>query len=291
MKQSYLNIATCYNDTIRIYACDTTEVCKTAQDLHNLWPTSCAALGRTLTCALMMSCMHKAGERITIRINGGGPIGQITCETTYGIVRGYVHNPGVYLTNNNGKLAVGYGVGNNGLLEVTKDLNLKAPFSSSIELVSGEIAEDFAEYFLKSEQTSSTVSLGVLFDLEGKVNTAGGYIIQVMPNCEEETISKLENILANIKPISKLIEEGNTPTDIINLLSDGDYKLLDTVPLKYECNCSKERFERGLISLGEQEIDEMINEDKDFDVTCNFCNTKYVFTKDDLIRLKSQIKK
>ena len=283
--KDYLNIATCFDDTIRIYSATTTNTVKEAQDIHNLWPTSCAALGRTLTLGLMMSVMQKAGERLTIKINGNGPIGQILVEASYAKVRGFVHNPGIYLTNNNGKLAVGYAVGTDGLFEVTKDLHLKVPFSSSVELVSGEIAEDAAEYFLKSEQTPTAVSLGVLFDREGKVTSAGGYIIQVMPNCTDETITFLEKKLSTILPISSLIEKNNSPEEIINLITEGNYKLLDTVELSYSCDCSKERFERGIKSLGESEIKEMISEDKDFEVNCNFCNKKYTFTKADLEKL------
>lgn len=283
--KDYLNIATCFDDTIRIYSATTTNTVKEAQDIHNLWPTSCVALGRTLTLGLMMSVMQKAGERLTIKINGNGPIGQILVEASYAKVRGFVHNPGIYLTNNNGKLAVGYAVGTDGLFEVTKDLHLKAPFSSSVELVSGEIAEDAAEYFLKSEQTPTAVSLGVLFDRDGKVTSAGGYIIQVMPNCTDETITFLEKKLSTILPISSLIEKNNSPEEIINLITEGNYKLLDTVELSYSCDCSKERFERGIKALGESEIKEMISEDKDFEVNCNFCNKKYIFTKDDLEKL------
>lgn len=278
----FLNIATCYNDKIRIYAADTTKTCKHAQDIHNMWPTSAAALGRTLTMALIMSTMQKAGERLTIKINGGGPIGQITVEAAYASVRGFVHNPGVYLTNNNGKLAVGQAVGTDGVIEVIKDLGLKEPFTSSTNLVTGEIAEDFNNYFWQSEQTPTAISLGVLFDKEGKVTAAGGFLVQVMPDCPEETIAKLEEILKNIKPISTLIAEGLTPEQIISIIAEGNYKLLDKIDLKYNCNCSKERFSRGLASLGKKELQEMIAENKDFEINCNFCNTKYTFTKQDL---------
>lgn len=286
----YLNIATCYNDKIRIYAANTTNICKHAQEIHNMWPTSAAALGRTLTMAAIMSTMQKAGERITIKINGGGPIGQITVEAKYAKVRGFVHNPGVYLTNNNGKLAVGKAVGTDGVIEVIKDLGLKEPFSSSTNLISGEIAEDFNNYFWQSEQTPTAISLGVLFDKEGKVSDAGGFLVQVMPDCPEETISQLEKILSEIKPISSLINEGKTPEDIISLISNGDYKLLDKVNLEYNCDCSKERFSRGLISLGKKELEEMIAENKDFEINCNFCNKKYIFTCDDLKNLLNNAK-
>lgn len=282
---NYLNIATAFNDTIRIYACDTTDICKKAQEIHNAWPTSMAALGRTLTLSLMMSVMQKAGERLTIKIDGQGPIGQITVEASYAKTRGFVHNPGVYLTNNNGKLAVGKAVGTDGYLTVIKDLGLKDPYTSSTALVSGEIGDDAAMYFLQSEQTNSAVALGVLFDTEGKVSAAGGYIIQVMPGATDETLIKLENILQTIKPISTLINENKSPEDIISLLTDNEYRILDTINLEYYCDCSKEKFARGIKSLGKKEIQEMIDEGKDIEITCNFCNSKYTYSIDELKQL------
>ena len=279
-----LNIATAYDDKIRIYACDTTNIVKHAQDIFNLWPTSCAALGRTLTIALIMSYMEKMDSKITIKIDGNGPLKNITVVAHKGEVKGFCHNPGVYLTNNNGKLLVGQAIGN-GTLTVIKDFGLKEPFSSTTELVSGEIAEDFAYYFNQSEQTNTAVALGVLFDKEGKVTNAGGYLIQVMPNCPDSTITKLEELLKNIKPISNLLADGLTSLDIINLLSDNTAKILETLPIKYHCGCSKERFLNGIKSLGNDEINNLIKDNEDLHITCNFCNVTYTFTPEDLKKL------
>lgn len=279
-----LQIATCYDDKIRIYACNTTNIVKHAQEIFNLWPTSCAALGRTLTIAGIMSYMEKMNSNITIKIDGDGPIKNLTVVTNKGMVKGFCHNPGVYLSNNNGKLLVGQAIGN-GFLTVIKDYGLKEPFTSTVALQTGEIGDDFAYYFNQSEQTNTAVALGVLFDTNGKVSTAGGYLIQVMPNCPDSTLDKLEGILSNIKPISQMLNLNYSVEDIIKLLSSNSYKLYDKLPLEYSCNCSKDKFLNGIKTLGKKEITDMINEDKTFDVTCNFCNKTYSFNKEDLLKL------
>lgn len=279
-----LQIATCYDDKIRIYACNTTNIVKHVQEIFNLWPTSCAALGRTLAVASIMSYMEKMNSNITIKIDGDGPIKNLTVVANKGKVKGFCHNPGVYLSNNNGKLLVGQAIGN-GFLTVIKDYGLKEPFTSTVALQTGEIGDDFAYYFNQSEQTNTAVALGVLFDTNGKVSTAGGYLIQVMPNCPDSTLDKLEGILSNIKPISKLLALNYSIEDIIKLLSSSTYKLYDKLPLEYSCNCSKDKFLNGIKTLGKKEITDMINEDKTFDVTCNFCNKTYSFNKDDLLKL------
>ena len=216
-----LNIATAYNDKIRIYACNTTNIVKHAKEIFNLWPTSCAGLGRTLTIACIMSEMEKMDSKITIKIEGDGPIKNIVVVAKKGEVKGFCYNPGVYLSNNNGKLLVGEAIGN-GYLTVIKDYGLKEPFTSTVSLQTGEIGEDFAYYFNQSEQTNTAVALGVLFDKEGNVTDAGGYVIQVMPNCPIDIIEKLEEILKNIKPISTLLNEGKNIKDIISILSSND---------------------------------------------------------------------
>lgn len=281
---NYLQKAYCMNDTVRIYAAITTEMVAHYQGTFNLWPTSCAALGRTLTIAAIMSCTYKSGEYLNIKVNGDGPIGPIVVEATDGKVRGFVTNPGVYLSYNNGKLNVKDAVGA-GFIEVTKDLHMRSPFQSTCEIVSGEIAEDFTYYFAKSEQIPSSVGLGVLLDPDGKVMAAGGFLIQVMPGCTDEDITKLENKLKNLKSASTMINEGYSAEDIINEITDGDYKLLEERELSYFCNCSYERFERGLMSLGENELETILKEDKKAEITCNFCNKKYFFSEDDLKRL------
>lgn len=273
------------NQTVRIYAAITTELCQEAQNIHNAWPTSAAALGRTLTMAAIMSCTYKSGEHLSIKVRGDGPIGPITVEASDGKVRGFVHNPGVYLTYNNGKLNVGAGVGKEGYIEVIKDLHMRQPFASTAELVSGEIAEDFAYYFAKSEQIPSSVGLGVLFNTESKVTAAGGFLIQVMPGCKEEYIAKLEEKLSTLKSCSTMISEGYSAEDIINEITDGDYQILETKELAYECPCSKTRFTKGLMSLGKDEIKRILEEDHQASITCNFCNQKYEFTEEDLTQI------
>ena len=205
--KNYLQKAYCMHETVRIYAAITTDIVKHYQDIFNMWPTSCAALGRTLTIAAIMSATYKSGEYLNIKIEGDGPIGKIVVEATDGNVRGFVANPGVYLTYNNGHLDVKDAVGN-GTLEVIKDLHMRAPFASSVELVSGEIAEDFSYFFAKSEQIPSAVGLGVLFDNESKVKSAGGFLIQILPGCKDEDITKLEQRLKEIKPCSQMVDEG-----------------------------------------------------------------------------------
>ena len=285
---NYLQKAYCMNQTVRIYAAITTELVQKAQDIFNLWPTSCAALGRTLTMASIMSCTYKNGEFLNIKVDGDGPIGRITVEATDGKVRGFVQNPGVYLSYNNGKLNVKDGVGA-GFIEVIKDLHMRQPFASSCEIISGEIAEDFAYFFAKSEQIPSSVGLGVLFDTESKVKAAGGFLIQIMPGCKEEYITKLEQRLSNLKSCSQMIDEGYNAEDIIREITDGDYQLLETRELKYECNCSKERFKKGLKSLGKIELSNILNEDKKAEITCNFCNNKYLFTASDLEEIRNEL--
>ncbi len=280
--QDYLQKAYCANGCARIYVATTTQMCKHAQEIHNMWPTSAAALGRVLTIGAIMSSTYKSGEHLTIKVCGNGPIGQITVEATDGKVRGFVHNPGVYLTYNNGHLNVGAGVGSNGEIVVIKDLHMREPFSSTCELRSGEIADDFTYYFAASEQIPSSVALGVLFDKDAKVKAAGGFLLQIMPGCSDDDIKKLEDKLSKIRPISEMIDQNMTPEEIIKEITDGDYQLLETKPLSYECNCSKEKFARGIISLGKNEIEDIIKTNECIEVNCNFCQKKYTFDKKDL---------
>lgn len=280
--KDYLQKAYAFDGTVRIYAAITTDLVREAQEIHQLWPTSCAALGRALTIASIMSCTYKSGEHLTIKICGDGPIGQITIEATDGKVRGFLHNPGVYLSFNNGKLNVGDAVGKNGYIEVIKDLHMRAPFASTSELVSGEIAEDFTYYFAKSEQIPSSVGLGVLIDPDGNVLSAGGFLIQIMPGCTEETLEYLEKKLQNLKSCSSMIQEGYSAEEMIEEITDGDYELLETKELSYTCPCNKERFKKGLVSLGSHEIADILNTDHHASITCNFCKKTYDFSEKDL---------
>ena len=275
--------ALAYDKQIRVYACVTTELVAEAQKRHGLWPSSAAALGRTLTASLLTAVLKE--ENVTVKINGGGPIKDIVVEATkYGSVRGYVGDPyQFYQYNSTGKINVSYAVGNDGFLEVKTLINNEI-FTSSSPLQTGEIADDFTYYFASSEQIPSSVGLGVLVNDDNTVLAAGGFIIQVLPNCPDEVITELENKLKNIKEVSAMVKDGYTPEDIIKeLVGENNYEILDKdMPLKWYCRCSKDGFRRSLKMLKTSDLDEMINDNKDIETVCNFCNTKYIFTVDEL---------
>lgn len=288
--KDYLVKAHAYNGTVRIYAADTTQLVSHAQEIHDLWPTSAAAFGRLLTVSIIMGAMYKGDQELTIRVEGDGPLGGMVSTTNaLGEVRGYVGNPHVFLQYDSGKLNVGKAVGN-GFIHVTKDLKVKDMFTSSSAIQSGEIGDDFAYYFTASEQIPSAVGVGVLVNDDNKILASGGFILQVMPGCDEETVSVIENIIYNMKPVSDLIQEGITPKQMIELLSDGEYKLLEELELNYKCNCTKEKFEKGLISLGTEELLSLIEEEDPIETSCHFCNTKYQFTKEDINALIKESK-
>jgi len=282
--KDYLQKAYCMNQTVRIYAAITTDICKEAKNIFNLWPSSLQALGRTLTIGAIMSCTYKSGEFLNIKLDCDGPVGKITVEATDGKVRGFCQNPGVLLQYNDGRLNIEHAVGA-GTIEVVKDLHMRAPFSSSCEIVSGDIAQDFTYYFAKSEQIPSSVGLGVSIDDEGNVLSAGGFLIQVMPGCKEEYIKALEDRLKTMKPCTEMIKEGYNPEEIINEITGGDYQILETKELKYECSCNRERFEKGLISLGKDTLTDILNQDHKLEITCNFCNKKYNFDENQIKEL------
>ncbi len=288
--KDYLIKAYAFDGTVRIYTAVTTDLVAHAQQIHDLWPTSAAALGRLLTVSVIMGAMYANEQELTIRVEGDGPIGSmVTTTTTRGEVRGYVENPHVFLQYNSGKLNVGQSVGN-GFIHVTKDLKLKDMFTSSSVIQTGEIAEDFAYYFTASEQIPSAVGLGVLVNDDNKILSSGGFILQVMPGCKKETIDKIEKIIENLTPVSEMIEKGFTPEDIMSEISGNSYQHLETLDLKYYCTCSREKFEKGLISLGKEQLQEIIVEDKKVETICHFCNTKYIFNENDLNNLNKESK-
>lgn len=288
--KDYLIKAYGFDGTVRIYTAVTTNLVAHAQKIHDLWPTSAAALGRLLTNAIIMGAMYSGDQELTIRVNGDGPIGDMVATTTSrGEVRGYVANPHVFLQYNNGKLNVGQAVGN-GFIHVTKDLKIRNMFTSSSEIQTGEIAEDFAYYFTMSEQISSAVGLGVLVNDDNKILSSGGFILQVMPGCKEETITKIEEIIKNLMPVSEMVKKGYTPEDIMNEITNNDYQLLQTMDLNYYCPCSREKFEKGLISLGKTQLEEILENDKKIETVCHFCNTKYNFDEENLKELINEAK-
>lgn len=291
--KDYLIKALAYDGNIRAYAVRTTETVSEAQRRHQTWRTASAALGRTLTAGVMMGAMLKGEDKLTIKINGGGPLGPIVVDSNAkGEVRGYVTNPEVdFESTENGKLDVRRAVGTDGMLAVVKDVGLRDFFSGQVPLVSGELGEDFTYYFATSEQVPSSVGVGVLVNPDDTILAAGGFIFQLMPGTPEEIISKLEERLKTIEPISKLIERGLTPEQILaELFGKEQVKVLETMPVGFKCNCSKERFANAIIGLGAAEITAMIEEDGQAEAHCHFCNEKYHFSSDELEELKKDAK-
>ena len=288
--RDYLVKAYAFDGTVRLYTAVTTNLVNEAQQRHDLWPTSAAALGRLLTASVIMGAMYKGDQELTIRVDGNGPIeGMVATTNTFGEVRGYVGNPHVFLQYDSGKLNVGMAVGQ-GFIHVTKDLKVRDMFTSSSTIQTGEIAEDFAYYFTASEQIPSAVGLGVLVEEDNSVRAAGGFILQVMPGCKEETLAKIEKVLSEIPPVSELVDKGYTPEQMVDLITKGDSQLLEKLDLTYKCNCHKEKFEKGIISLGVDQLTEIKLEDKKIDVTCQFCSENYHFTENDIDNLIKEAK-
>ena len=289
----YLVKALACNGNIRAYAVRTTETIREAQERHQTWRTASAALGRTLTAGVMMGAMLKGEDKLTIKINGGGPLGPIVVDSNAkGEVRGYVTNPEVdFESNEHGKLDVRRAVGTDGMLAVVKDIGLRDFFSGQVPLVSGELGEDFTYYFATSEQVPSSVGVGVLVNPDDTILAAGGFIFQLMPGTPESVISQVEERLNTIPPVSKLIEQGLTPEEILaELFGKEQIKILEKMPVQFACNCSKDRFANAIIGLGKAEIDAMIEEDGQAEAHCHFCNEKYLFTKEELEEMKKEAK-
>lgn len=275
---------------IRAFACKTTDLVEKARILHDLWPTSSAALGRTMSAALMMGAMEKDHSKLTITINGGGPIGTILCVIDgNGKVKGFVGEPHCMYTNNHtGKLDVGFAVGKQGYLQIIRDMGLKEPFISQVPLQTGEIGDDFTMYFAASEQTPSVVSLGVLVGTENQILASGGFIIQLMPGATESDIVYLENALKDFPAVSSLVEAGLTPEEILKKLLP-DVEILAQQDLEFECSCSKDHYANALMTLGAKEIKDMLETEGGCEVNCQFCGKKYYFNKNDLEVILSQL--
>ncbi|MGN8888147.1 Hsp33 family molecular chaperone HslO [Blautia sp. HCP28S3_G10] len=281
----YIVRAVAADTQIRAFAAVTTEMVETARKHHNTSPVATAALGRLLTGGAMMGVMMK-GEKdiLTLQIKADGPIEGITVTAdSKGRVKGYVGNPDVIIPANSiGKLDVAGAVGH-GILNVIKDMGMKEPYSGQVALQTGEIAEDLTYYFAVSEQVPSAVGLGVLMNKDNTVRQAGGFIVQVMPFAEEATIAKLEQNVQKIQSVTTLLEQGHTPESLLEQVLDGfDIEINDTMPTEFYCNCSKSRVEKALISIGRKELNELIQEGKDVELNCHFCNTNYVFNVEEL---------
>jgi len=281
----YIVRATAANNQIRAFAATTKEMVEHARQAHNTSPVATAALGRLLTGGAMMGAMQKGDkDLLTLQIKCSGPIGGLTVTAdSHGNVKGYVNNPEVMLPpNSKGKLDVGAAL-DLGVLSVIKDMGLKEPYVGQTHLVSGEIAEDLTNYFAESEQVPSAVALGVLMNKENTVRQAGGFIIQLMPFADEEVIDKLEAKINSITSITALLDQDMTPEMILEeVLGEFGVEIMEKTETRFYCNCTKERVEKAIVSIGKKDIQEMIDDGESIEVNCHFCNTHYNFSIDEL---------
>ncbi len=283
--KDYIVRATAADHQLRAFAVTSKDIVEKARSIHNTSPVATAAIGRLLTAASMMGSMMK-GEKdvLTLQIECGGPIGGITVTADSNAdVKGYVNNPNVILPPNaQGKLDVSGALGP-GFLNVIKDIGLREPYNGQTHLVSGEIAEDLTYYFATSEQVPSSVGLGVLMDKDNHVRQAGGFIIQVMPNTDDEVIDKLEARLGEVHSVTEMLDKGMTPEDILNYVLEGmAVEILETIPTQYKCNCSVERVSKAIASIGKKDLQEMIDDGEPIEVNCQFCGSHYKFDTEQL---------
>lgn len=287
-RNDYIVRATAAGHQLRAFAITSRNITEEARRIHNTSPVVTAALGRLLTAGSMMGSMMK-GEKdvLTLQIECGGPIGgMVVTAGSDGCVKGYVNHPDIVLPpNKNGKFDVSGALGP-GFLNVIRDTGLKEPYNGQVHLVSGEIARDLTYYYATSEQVPSTVGLGVLMDKDNTVRQAGGFIIQVMPDADEEVIDRLEESINNIKSVTELLENGMGPEDILKYIINKDnLEILGEIPVKYYCNCSKDRFYRAIASLGHNDLQEIVKDGSPVEVNCQFCGSHYVFGTEELKKL------
>lgn len=272
--------------TFRIFMVKSTDTVEEARRRHNTTPTASAALGRTLSAGLMMGYMMKnENDRLTVNINGGGPIGTIlTVSDNSGHIKGYVDNPNVNLPlKANGKLDVGGAVGTDGKVTVMMDLGLKEPYVGSTDIVTGEIGEDIAMYYWLSEQQNSAVALGVLIDTDYSIKSSGGFIVQPLPFIEDEDLDKLENTLNSLASVSDYFDNDDDVEEVAKkIFSDFDIEITDKIPIEFRCDCSEERMEQALMTIGRDDLKQLIEEDGKIETVCHFCNEKYMFEGDKL---------
>lgn len=275
--------------SVRAFCATTKNLVNEAQKMHKLYPVATAALGRLLTAASMMGAMLKSeDDLLTLQITGNGPLGRVLATSDcHSNVKGYVGNPLVDIPKNaQGKLDVGAAIGKEGFLTVIRDFGLKEPYIGKTPLVTGEIGDDLTSYFAVSEQVPSVVGLGVLVDVDLSVKAAGGFIIQVMPDASEEVICRLEENIKNVTSVTKMLDDNMSPEEILKVVLDGiDFTINETLDTKYYCNCSKERVEKVLVSVGEEELLDIIEKDKKAQLTCHFCDKVYDFDESELRNL------
>ena len=287
--KDYIIRAIAADDQIRAFAATTKNIVEYARSRHNTSPVATAALGRLLTAGSMMGSMMKGDkDLLTIIVKGQGALGGITVTAdSHCQVKGYVDEPMVILpANDKGKLDVSGAIGP-GTLKVIKDIGMREPYVGEINLISGELAEDLTYYFAVSEQVPSSVGLGVLMNRDNTVAQAGGFILQLMPDTSDEVITALEKKIANIESVTTMLSNGMTPEDILTeVLGDFGVRIMDKMETSFSCNCSRERVEKALISVGKDELDKMIEEGQPVELNCHFCNTNYEYSIDDLKRIR-----
>lgn len=287
--KDYIVKALAYEGQFRVYAINATKTVGEAQRRHDTWSASSAALGRTIVGTLLLaSAGLKNEEKMTVIVNGDGLGGRILADANgKGDVKAYINNPHVSLDlNGNGKLDVSAVVGTEGTLTVIKDLGMKEPFSGQVPIVSGELGEDFTYYMANSEQVPSAIGLSVLVDTDESIKAAGGFMIQVMPDASEEAITQVEKNIAAIPLVSRLMESGETPEQILyRILGEENVQILEKMPVQFQCDCSRGRFAEGLSSIGREELVDMMQEDHGAEVVCHFCGEKYHYSESDLQEL------
>ena len=286
--KDYLIRATAANGQVRAFGVTSRELTETAKNAHDTSPVATAALGRLMSAAVMMGADLKGeNDLLTLRMEGDGPMGGLLATAdSHGNVKGYAFHPEVLLPPNaRGKLDVGGALGA-GMLSVVKDIGLKEPYVGQTNLVSGEIAEDLTYYYATSEQIPCSIALGVLMNKDNTVRQAGGFMIQLLPGASDELIDRLEKRLGKLPSITALLDAGKTPEEILSgLLGDFDLEILEKKPVQFHCDCSRERVERAIVSIGKKEIREMIEEGKPIEAGCQFCNKKYSFSVEELEEL------
>lgn len=282
-----------FNDEVKAVAMVATDAIAEAQRRHDTWSSATAALGRTIIGTQLLASSLKGDERITVQVNGDGPGGKIMADANgRGEMRGYITNPHVSLElNDKGKLDVRGVVGTNGTITVIKDLNMREPFSGQVPIVDGELGMDFTHYLAVSEQINGAVGVSVLVNPDETVRAAGGFMIQLLPGASEATISEIERRISEIPMVSKLIDQQEQPRDILNrLLGEENIRVLEEIPVKFHCGCTRERFSAGLMSIGVDDLQHLIDEDHGAEVVCHFCGEKYHFDEEELQGLIDEIK-
>ncbi len=291
--QDYIVRALSGDGFVKAMAISSTHLVERARQIHRTTPTASAALGRLLTAASMMGNLQKVENgALTLQIKGGGPLGTLLATADpAGNVRGYVHNPQIPLMEKYpGKLDVGAAVGTNGMLTVIRDLQMKEPYIGSVELASGEIAEDITAYFARSEQTPSACALGVLVDVDHTIKVAGGYLLQLLPGAPEETIARLEQGIQKAGAVTPMLASGMSPEEILQtVMAELEPQILETSPVEYRCYCSREKVTGTLITIGKKDLRQIVDEGKPICVECQFCDTVYTFTPEQIESLLREL--